>query len=113
MIRMHGDGVEDVWQEHERSMKAVELGCEEARWLAAASYDRWLMNQGKPQKYGTAFLPVYLPAGAQWVVWDVDPLTTDAERAQWNVPTLAEQQQRAEEMTKYAAQPMAPYGEIP
>ena len=112
MILMHGNGLEDYWQAHEWSMKAVELGCEEARWLAAASYDRWLMSQGKPQKYGTAFLPVYLPPGAQWVVWDVDPLTTDAERAQWNVPTLAEQQQRAEEMTKHSP-PMAPFGEDP
>jgi hypothetical protein len=48
------------------------------------TYDRWLAHQGKPQKYGTNFLPVYLPTGTQWVLWDVDPLTTDAERAQWN-----------------------------
>jgi hypothetical protein len=63
------------------------------------------MSQGKPKKYGTAFLPVYLPTGAQWVLWDVDPRTTDAERAQWNVPTLAEQQQRAEAMTKQTPPP--------
>jgi hypothetical protein len=91
MILQHGDGPDDFWQAHEWCMKAVALGCEEARWLAAASYDRWLMSQGKPQKYGTNFLPVYLPTGAQWTLWDVDPRTTDEERAQWNVPTLAQQ----------------------
>ena len=47
MLYQHGDGPDDFWQAHEWSMKAVELGCEEARWLAAASYDRWLMTQGK------------------------------------------------------------------
>ncbi len=26
-----------------------------ARWLAAAVYDRWLIYQGRPQKYGTQF----------------------------------------------------------
>ena len=108
------NALEAYWQAHEWSMKAVELGCEKARWLAAASYDRWLAAQGKAQKYGTNFLPVYLPTGAQWVLWDVDPLTTDAERAQWNVPTLAEQQQRAEEMAKYAPPPqLIVYGEAP
>ena len=114
MILQHGDGLEDFWQAHEWSMKAVELGCEKARWLAAASYDRWLAHQGKPQKYGTNFLPVYVPTGAQWVLWDVDPRTTDEERAQWNVPTLAQQLQRAEEMTKQAPPPhLTPWGEPP
>jgi hypothetical protein len=116
MLYQHGDGPDDFWQAHEWSMQAVTLGCEEARWLAAASYDRWLTRQGKPQKYGTNFLPVYLPTGAQWALWDVDPRTTDEERAQWNVPTLAQQQQRAEEMTKHAP-PSVPqlivYGEAP
>jgi hypothetical protein len=33
------------------SFEAAVLGHPKARWLAAA-YDRWLMYQGKPQKYG-------------------------------------------------------------
>jgi glycine oxidase len=34
------------------------------------------MYQGKPQKYGTQFVP----DGKRWRLWDVDPTTTDAER---------------------------------
>jgi hypothetical protein len=66
-----------------------------ARWLTAAAYDRWLMYQGKPQKYGTQ----YVHDGVRHRLWDVDPTTTDAERAAWKVPPLAEQLRKAEEAT--------------
>ena len=36
--------------------------------------------------------------GDRWVLWPVDPATTDAERAEWDVPPLAEALRRAEEL---------------
>jgi len=54
------------------------------------------MYQSKPQKYGTH----YVSDGIQQRLWDVDERTTDAERATWNVPPLAEQLRKAEEATR-------------
>src|SRR5262245_4063664 len=47
----HGDEPEDAWQAYKLAREASERGDERARWLTAAAYDRWLMNQSKPQKY--------------------------------------------------------------
>src|SRR5689334_7999173 len=52
-IMNHGDTPEDAENAHRLALRAAELGYRSARWLAAASYDRWQMYQGKPQKYGT------------------------------------------------------------
>jgi hypothetical protein len=101
----HGDTLEDAWQGHVFAKQAVELGHRPARWLAAAAHDRWRMYQGKPQKYGTQFAV----DGERHRLWDVDPKTTDAERAEWDVPPLAEQLRRAEEATR--ANPPDPIGE--
>jgi hypothetical protein len=96
LILQHSDKTEDYVQAHEWCVKAVELDSElpSARWLAAATQDRWLMSQGKPQLYGTQFKKV----NGRWILWDVDPSVTDEERIRWEVPTLAEARQRAESM---------------
>ena len=95
LLFQHGDEPEDAWRAYELAREAAERGEERARWLTAAAYDRWLMYQGKPQKYGTQ----YVHDGVQHRLWDVDPTTTDAERVAWNVPPLAEQLGKAEEAT--------------
>ena len=41
--------------------------------------------------------------------WDVDPATSDEERAAWDVPPLAEQQRKAQEATRHHVQ--TPVGE--
>jgi hypothetical protein len=95
-IFQHGDTPDDAWQAHTLARDAAQRGYQPARWLAAAAYDRWLMYQGKPQKYGTQ----YVADGRRQRLWDVEPATTDAERAQWDVPPLADQLRKAEEATK-------------
>lgn len=58
LLFQHGDGPDDFLRAHELAHKAVELGHPEermARWLVAATYDRWLTAQGRPQRYGTQF----------------------------------------------------------
>ena len=52
------------------------------------------MYDKKPQKYGTQFQK----QGDVWVLWEVDPATTDEERAKWDVPPLAEAKARAVQM---------------
>src|SRR5688572_15850881 len=91
----HGDTPEDAWKAHTLALAASRLGYRPAWWLAAAAYDRWCMYQGRPQRYGTQ----YVSDGKRQRLWDVDPWTTDAERALWDVPPLAEQLCKAEEAT--------------
>lgn len=101
LIFQHGESLEDIWHAHTLALKAVDLGFDPAKWLAAASLDRWLMYQSRPQKYGTQFVP----DGKQYRLWEVDPMTTEMDRATWNVPSLEEQARRAEQMTQSMSQP--------
>ena len=55
-ILNHGDTSEDAENAHRFALRSNELGYRPARWLAAASYDRWQMYQGKPKKYGTNYV---------------------------------------------------------
>ena len=96
-IMNHGDTATDAEKAHRLALQASELGHRPARWLAAASYDRWQLYQGKPQKYGTN----YIYNGKKDRLWDVDPSTTDEERAAWDVPPLAEQRRKAEEANRH------------
>lgn len=95
-IMNHGDTPDDARHAHQLALHSSELGYRPARWLAAASYDRWQMYQGKPQKYGTN----YVYDGRQDRLWEVDPNTTDEERAAWDVPSLAEQLRKAAEANR-------------
>lgn len=96
MVFQHGADRAYYLRAHELAKRATELGSTRpARWLAAAAYDRWLMTGGLPQKYGTQ----YRSANGRWVLHEVDPTTSDGERARWDVPPLAEALRRADEMT--------------
>jgi hypothetical protein len=89
MVFQHGATPDDYDRANRWAAKAVELDPDYpgARWLAAASKDRYLMNLGKPQLYGTQFQRVN--GTGPWILWDVDPAVTDEERAKWDVPPLA------------------------
>jgi hypothetical protein len=97
----HGEHAEEARRAHELAHAAAQRGHAPARWLAAAAYDRWCMYEGRPQRYGTQFVP----DGVRYRLWDVEPTTTDAERARWDVPPLAEQHRRAEALTRTEPQP--------
>ncbi len=96
-IMNHGDTPDDARHAHMLALRSSELGYRHARWLAAATYDCWQMYQGKPQKYGTN----YVYDGYRDRLWDVTPETTDEERAEWDVPPLAEQLRKAEEANQH------------
>jgi hypothetical protein len=100
-LHNHGDGPGEARRGHELAREAAERGHAGARWLAAAAYDRWCMYEGRAQRYGTQFVP----DGRRFRLWDLDPATTDAERAACGVPPLAEQLRRADHLTRTEAQP--------
>jgi hypothetical protein len=64
------------------------------------------MYQGQPQKYGTQ----YIAEDGCWKLWDIDPATTDTERAGWDVPPLAEALAQAAEMTRANPPPASAKG---
>lgn len=103
----HGEHPAEARRAHELAREAAERGHRPARWLAAAAYDRWCMYEGRPQRYGTQFVP----DGVRIRLWDIDPATTDDERAAWDVPLLAEQLRRADELTR--SEPQPPMDEAP
>src|SRR5262245_10921903 len=51
----HGDQLDEFERAYRLAVKAAEMGYAAARWMAAAACDRWLIEQGKPQKYGTQY----------------------------------------------------------
>ncbi len=97
-LMQHGEELGHWWKAHELAHKAAELGEQKARYLVAASLDRWLMRQGRPQKYGTN--GIWDGRLGRWRVWDYNPTTTDEERVQWAVPPLAELLSRIEYMNQ-------------
>lgn len=87
-VYYRADTAADAARAHELALTALERDPDSdvAKWLAAASEDRRLKHEGKPQKYGTQFVI----SGDKRDLWNVDPSVSDAERANWSVPSLAE-----------------------
>lgn len=83
MVYQHGAELADFARAREYAAKAVELGDEGGRWLAAAAWDRWLVNAGYPQRFGTQYL-----CNPDCELQEWDESTTDEERARWNVPPI-------------------------
>jgi hypothetical protein len=104
MVFQHGQAPEDFDHANQWCLKAVELDPDYpgARWLAAAAKDRYLMNLGKPQLYGTQFKK---DQNGPWYLWQVDPSITDEERAKWDVPPLARAKARVEALNGGTFQP--------
>ena len=87
-VFQHGTTPEDFKTAHELAMKAVELRPDymRARWIAAASKDRYLLHIGKKQIYGTQYEKV----DGEWVLSPIDSsAVTDEERKRWGARPLA------------------------
>ncbi len=99
LILQHGDAADDFLLAHEFCVIAISKGKNDrqARWLAASSEDRFLMNIGRPQRFGTQFRsdgdgPVRL--------YQVGPGVTDETRRYMGVHSLAEAKAHEAEMNK-------------
>ena len=102
MLFQHSDELDDFKLAHDLAARSAASGYRPARWLSAASLDRWLMNQGLPQRFGTQIVP----DGRRQRIWDIEASTTDEDRAEWDVPPLSELEARAEQLTR--DEPMPP-----
>ena len=95
-IFQHGGGPKDYLLAHVMAVHAVSLGSERARWIAAATLDRYLQSTGADQVYGTQ----YRAAPGEPVTMEPydTGLLTDAIRLQAQVPPLAHQEARRAEI---------------
>ncbi|GMT96829.1 hypothetical protein KH5H1_09480 [Corallococcus caeni] len=87
-IFQHGDTQEDYALARRMGAEAAKRGHPKGLWLAAAAWDRWLMNANRPQRFGTQYK--LDPADKVVKLYPVDPSVTDEERARWGFPPLAE-----------------------
>jgi len=67
---------------HEYAKRAVDLGSKVTRWLYAASLDKWLVSQGKLQKYGTQY---NMDTGE---ILPTEQSTSDQDRAEYGVAPI-------------------------
>ena len=91
VIFQHGTCLDHFALAHLLAAKAVERGSEWARPMYALTIDRYRVAAGKPQRFGTQYVPVAGQPG-KCELAPVDPTTTDDERKQYRVKTLAEAQ---------------------
>jgi hypothetical protein len=70
---------------HLLATEAIGRGEDRARRLAAECQDRFLIESGLPQKFGTQH---GIDSLGRYFMYPVDPLTTDAERARFDLSPL-------------------------
>jgi hypothetical protein len=87
-ILQHGTLPEEFRRAHDFAAEALLRGSVPARWLFAATLDRWLVATGQPQQYGTQYVRI---GNHGYAMYTIDPEVTDAECAQYAVPPLDEQ----------------------
>jgi hypothetical protein len=106
-IFQHGNNSEDCLFAHVLAMEAVLKGSDEAKWIEAATLDRYLQSIGQPQVFGTQYpLDPNLPhqphpaagsqgpflAGRTLAPYN-DQFLPDSARLDFCVPALAQQKQ--------------------
>lgn len=86
LILQHGLDTNDYLKAHYLALKSVKQGNQSARFLVAASLDRYLIAKKMPQKYGTQSF--YNEKTKEEELFPVDPNVSDKERAEWNVTPI-------------------------
>ena len=85
--KLKSESLENYLLAHFLARSAALAGYRPARRMAALAVDRYLVFSGKPQKYDTQYR-LDERTGNE-VLLEIDPATTDAERAEWGVEPLA------------------------
>ncbi|WP_440978249.1 DUF6624 domain-containing protein [Sphingomonas pseudosanguinis] len=102
-IFQHGSKSADYLLAHSLAMAAVARGKTEANWIAAATLDRYLMQIGQPQIYGTQYSRSR-EAGPTMDPYDRS-LIPDSVRTALGVPVQAEQFKKLDAMKASVPKP--------
>ena len=98
MILQHAPEANDYLLAHDLCVIAVAKGEERAKWLAAASLDRFLVAIGRQQRFGTQFTSKRAFHPPQLA--PVDPDVPDQLRRELNVPSLEEAKLKEAELAR-------------
>lgn len=101
MIFQHGDTPNDILLAHTLAVVSIAKGEKKSTWVAAATLDRYLQYTKQPQIYGTQYDAKPGEAYGQ-DLYDLR-LISDVLRRELGVPSLAEQQAQARQLTVEAA----------
>ena len=104
MVLQHAGKPEDFLLAHEFCVIAIFKGID-ARWLAAASEDRFLQSIERPQRFGTQSKKM---GDSPWSLGEIDASVTDAHRAEMKVPSLDQAKARLDkqnELLEHAKKP--------
>jgi photosystem II stability/assembly factor-like uncharacterized protein len=98
LVLQHGDKPDDYLLAHVLASAAVIAGDSNAKWLCAATLDRYLQKIGQPQIFGTQFrFEGDHP-------WNMDPyndkLLPDSFRGIFRVPPIEEQKKQLDELQR-------------
>lgn len=96
MVMQHASEPDDYLLAHDLCVIALSKGELQARFLAAASMDRFLRSIGRPQRYGTQFRSNH--SSRPPTLGPVDPNVPDQIRLEMNVPTLAQARAKEQRM---------------
>ena len=94
IIYQHSTEAVDILKAHALASAAAFEGHEKARWLAAASLDRYLTYRDEKQFFGTQFEQ---DESGTWVPGQTDPALTPSLRQAFDLPSHEELEQRASE----------------
>jgi hypothetical protein len=98
LIYQHGQRHEDFLLAHVLAVSAMSFGNKDARWLSAATLDRYLLAISQPQIYGTQFESSPGKTGT-WTQRTMDTsLLSDSMRSAACVVTVAEQRKILDEV---------------
>jgi hypothetical protein len=98
LILQHSNEADDYLLAHEMSVAAVALGHKEARWLTAASEDRFLRKIGRKQRFGTQYEQADKPGRMELAPTEAQ--VTDALRDALGIQSLAEAKAAASQFDK-------------
>ncbi len=96
MVLQHSGSADDHLLAHEFCIVAISQGVEQAKWLAAASEDRFLQNIGRLQRFGTQYRKD--SADSPWSPGEISPEVEDSLCRALNVPPRFQAQAQADEM---------------
>ncbi len=93
-ILQHGSRSSDFLLAHDLAILAISMGVERARWLCAASEDRFLVSIEQKQRFATQFEPV------NHKLLPVDRDVTDLHRQMMDADTLSVAQSRESRLAR-------------
>jgi hypothetical protein len=102
MILQHAPTPDDYLLAHDLCVIAISKGEMRGKWLAAASLDRFLINVGRPQRFGTQFASRRMNQPPSLAA--VDTSVPDSLRVALDVPTLADARKKESELAKEFAE---------